>query len=94
MTYPRTKANVLAWGEANGVEISYEPANVMSPIHHVHADIVADDTIFRAHGLHTLGLWDDEKAPNWKAIGRELIEADLGQCHIDGCLYCNPGAVS
>jgi len=86
----RTKAQVLAWAESNGVEISYERPSFMSPIHHVHADIMADDTIFRAHALHNLSLWDDEKAPDWAAVGKELIEADLGQCHIDGCEYCNP----
>lgn len=88
MDAPFTKAAVLEWAKTQGVEITHTSPTVMNPEHHVHADIEAPRTVFRAHGLHNLGLWDDVAAPDWREIGKELAEANIGPCDIKDCDYC------
>jgi hypothetical protein len=81
----KTKRDVQVWCDAHGVELSVERGPTWS---HVHADIAAPRTIFRAHDLHNLGLWDDEASPNWREIGRELLRADIGPCTKPDCEAC------
>jgi len=81
-----TKAEVFAWAEARGVAISQELG--AGGAHHVHADIEAPRTCFRAHGLHNLGVWDDVTAPRWPVVMRELLAADIGPCEIEDCEVC------
>ena len=73
----KTRAEVEAYCENNEIELSVE---LWSSGTHVHANIDADHKIFRAHGLHNLALWEDDKSPRWDATGRELLAADFGDC--------------
>lgn len=88
MSGPATKAAVFAWAADNGVEITHETPSVMSPVHHVHADIVSGRRVFLYHELHNLGLWDACQAPDWREIGKALIEADIGPCPRSDCPVC------
>ncbi len=82
-----TRKQVEAWCEREGVSLSIELWS--GSIRHVHANIDKPYTKFRAHDLHNLSLWDGEAAPNWKLIGAELLEADIGPCVDADCECCN-----
>lgn len=81
-----TKAAVMAWGEANQVEISVEKWS--GGITHVHANC-EPGRYFKAHGVHNLGLFDDAGRVPWASIMRELQSADLQPCTKPDCEYCH-----
>ncbi len=81
-----TRKEVEAWCERNDVTLTVEQ---WSSGAHVHADIDADHKIFRAHGIHNIGLHDGDARVNWAKIYNDLMAADLGDCTDPECEYCN-----
>jgi hypothetical protein len=87
-----TRQDVARWCSEREIELLVE--NVGGEVH-VHANIDADHMIFRAHGLHNLGLGNYGRGsggplkPNWTVIMRELLNADFGPCEDADCEWCN-----
>ena len=86
MGAPRTKRDLRAFCDAR--QIALDVSHSRSGRWHVHVDIDAPRSIFRAHDLHNLSLWDGTAAPDWREIGREIEAADFGPCTIPDCEYC------
>ncbi|HEY1878447.1 MAG TPA: hypothetical protein VGG68_00795 [Caulobacteraceae bacterium] len=85
-----SRAKVEAWCAEQGIALTIErPVPSLGAPWHVHADIEAPRSVFRAHGLHNLAVWIDDAAPNWKAIQAELRRADIGPCTDPDCDHCN-----
>ena len=83
-----SRTAVKAYCEANGLEL-VEELDRRRGVHHVHVNIDRTPQVFRAHGLHNLGLWDDTSKPDWPAILGELHAANLGPCTEPDCEWCH-----
>lgn len=86
----KTLKEVQEWCDTNGVELVIE-RSVKEKINHVHVNIDRVPQVFRTHDLHNLGLWDSTEKPNWKIIGQELLDANLGPCTDPDCEWCIHG---
>lgn len=81
----KTKREVLAWADENGVEIEVETDIEFGT--HVHAYCYSGRA-FKNEGLHNLSLWDSH-APDWRLIGKTLIDAGVDDCTDPDCEWCD-----
>ena len=81
-----TKKEVVQWCEANGIAISIEKWE--GAVNHVHLDIDAPHKVFRSVGTHNLAVWDSLDPIDWRAVGKEIVLADFGECTDPACEYC------
>lgn len=87
---PRTKAGVFKYCLDNQIEIEHDKPAHDGDTHHVHA-YTPSGKIFGGLGTHNLSLWDSCDAPDWKGIGKELVnEEALVDCPDPACEWCRP----